>query len=65
MRQFLADYGITPDNVLQSPLPPLGIGTTPTILVLDAGGTVQRMFRGRLPDYAEQELLQIFGVTAG
>jgi hypothetical protein len=59
MQQHLAEHSIAVDHVTQSELNSLGIIGTPTVLIVDSHGVVQRAFLGKLVSRDEQEVLSI------
>ena len=56
-RGFLGKADVAVDQVLQVPLERLGIRGTPTVLLVDARGVVQKEFAGALSHEGEEALL--------
>ncbi len=56
MAKFLADHHIEADQVLQAPPTSIGVLGTPSILLVDSGGVVRRVFAGKLAASKEAEL---------
>lgn len=56
-KAWLTQEGIAVDNIFQSPLSALGVTGTPTVLLVDADGTVKKAFDGQLTASGEEELL--------
>jgi hypothetical protein len=56
-RYFLGKGGVAASQVFQRPLEPLGITATPTVLVADARGLVEKEYVGTLSPAQETELL--------
>ncbi len=55
-QQYLNDIGVSVDEVRQSELPPLGIMRTPTLVLVDNGGIVSRIWMGKLSPVNEQDV---------
>jgi hypothetical protein len=58
MEKWLSDQSVAVDGVYAAPHNP-GLRGTPTLLIVDAGGIVRRVFIGELDSAREQEFLQI------
>jgi peroxiredoxin len=56
--QFLASRSVRVDGVASETLGALGVRGTPTVLVVDAKGKIERAWVGALNDAQKQELLQ-------
>lgn len=59
VRSFLKINRVQSSNVLQASLPSIGVVATPTVIALDSGGVVKRVFRGLLDDSRQNELLSL------
>ena len=56
VKRHLADYHVAIDNVYQVSSK-TGLRYTPTLLIADKNGVIQRVYEGLLDDTREQELL--------
>jgi len=56
-RRFLAGFDVAVDSVLQAPLPSTGARGTPTLVVVDKTGTIEKVWIGRLPPQRENDVL--------
>ena len=61
-QQYLKELGVTVDEVRQSELPPLGVMRTPTLVLVDNGGVVSRIWLGKLSPANQQD---VFTQVAG
>lgn len=57
-QQYLKELGVTVDEVRQSELPRLGIMRTPTLVLVDNGGIVSRMWLGELSPTNQQDVFK-------
>lgn len=56
-QSYLADRGFKVDEIRQSSLAALEIGGTPTLLLVDGQGKVERVWLGKLPPEKEKDIL--------
>ena len=54
---YLKSEGVQVDEIRQAQLPDIGIGGTPTLLLINNAGVVKDVWVGKLPDSAEKEVL--------
>jgi hypothetical protein len=57
-REYLGALGIAVADVRSIPLRSLGVGATPTLVLVDARGAVTRSWVGQLPPEAEAEVMR-------
>jgi hypothetical protein len=57
---YMSKLGVTVDDVQQSPLNAIGVGGTPTLLLVDNQGVVKESWLGKLPPDKETEVLNRF-----
>jgi len=60
-RQYLENFKVSADQIVQAPLVPLGITATPTLLVVTQDGALEQRLRGKLDDQQESALLVVLG----
>jgi len=58
-RAYLRQQGVSVDKVLQSDLRSIGIGATPTLLLIDGKGVITRSWVGKLSPEWESEVISI------
>ncbi len=58
VKDTLAHDGVAVDGVLFTRLEPLGIPSTPTLLLVDRAGRIQQSWRGELPTSAQGAVLR-------
>jgi len=58
-KSFLAPEGVSPDFVVSTSFRQLGIRMTPTLMLVDSGGVVRRVFRGKLDAVEQDEVLAL------
>jgi hypothetical protein len=56
-RAYLSQLGVNIPRVVQRPLASVGTGGTPTLVLVDRRGEVQRVWMGRLPTAAEEDVI--------
>ena len=56
-QKYLSDLGVTIDDVRQVRPDVVGVRGTPTLLLVDKTGTVQKVWTGKLPPEKESEVL--------
>src|SRR5262245_8949746 len=56
-RKYLSDIGVVVDEVNQVRLDALGVSGTPTLILVNGTGTVQKVWTGKLPPDKESEVL--------
>jgi hypothetical protein len=56
-KKYLEGLGVPIGDVRQASLSTLGVGGTPTLIIVDKSGTVQQSWIGRLSSEREQEVL--------
>lgn len=64
-KQYLNSLQIPIDDVRQSSLDALGVRGTPTLILVDARGTVEDSWVGKLPAEREAEVLRRIETTTG
>jgi hypothetical protein len=64
MSSFLKTNKVKISNVLQASFPSIGVIGTPTVIALDSGGTVKRVFRGLLDNSRQDEVLSLVKAEA-
>ena len=65
-QQYLKEAGVSVDEVRQSELPRLGIMRTPTLVLVDDGGIVSRIWLGELSSSNQQDVItRLAGDSAG
>jgi len=65
-QKYLNEAGVSVDDLRQSELPRLGIMRTPTLVLVDDGGIVSRIWLGELSSSNEQDVIQrVAGDSAG
>jgi hypothetical protein len=57
--QFLAAEGVEADHVFSTALPSIGLHSTPTLLLVDGGGTIRAAYIGRLPEDGQAEVIRL------
>ncbi len=55
--RYLTGLGVTVDSIVQAPLLTTGVQGTPTILIVDKTGVIQRAWMGRLSAELEREVI--------
>ena len=63
-RKYLEGVGIQVDDVEQTPLNAIGVNGTPTLLLVDAKGTVAQVWEGKLPSEQEGGVLAVLNKNA-
>jgi hypothetical protein len=56
--KFLRDAGVEADQVVSASLESIGVRGTPTVMLLDGNGKIQKAWVGRLDEKRKKELLQ-------
>lgn len=56
-REYLSKLGIRVDDIRSAPLASIGVGGTPTMLLVDDKGIVKSVWIGKLPDERQTEVL--------
>jgi hypothetical protein len=56
---FLRNHQISVDQIAQASLPDLGVDDTPTLLLVDEHGTVEREWVGLLPADVEKQVISL------
>lgn len=56
-KQYLKNLGVDISEVYNAKLASIGVTATPTLLLIDQSGVVSDMWRGKLSDDAEKEVL--------
>jgi thiol-disulfide isomerase/thioredoxin len=56
-RKFLADAGVQPEQVVKAIPGSIGVRGTPTVLFVDGKGTVKNVWKGRLDEEGQKQLL--------
>ena len=54
---YLTGEGVNVDEIRQAPLNELDISGTPTLVLVDQGGTVKQVWQGKLPDAKEGDVI--------
>lgn len=57
-KKHLADLRVAVEEVVQSPLPPLKVGATPTLILVDNSGKVLASWVGKLSPSGEADLIE-------
>lgn len=56
-RQYVGSHGFTPDVIASSDLPAIHVGGTPTLLLVNTAGVIERVWIGKLSAAREKEVL--------
>jgi peroxiredoxin len=55
--RYLSSLGLAVDSIVHAPPSALGLSGTPSVLVINSQGIVQRVWLGRLPEKKENDVL--------
>lgn len=56
-RKYLEKLGVAVDDVRQLPLNTFGVSGTPTLILVDEGGVAKRVWVGKLPEAAQDDVI--------